>query len=354
MFEGFKKIKVIELATVLAGPLVGTFFSELGATVIKIENLTSGGDPTRQWREAKEEEIGISAYYASANYNKTSVFLDLKNEIDYDRLISMMSDTDIIISNYRPKTAETLKVDYKSLSKVKHNLIYAQLFAFDKMNERPGYDIIMQAECGFLSMSGSKDQFSKMPVALIDVIAAHQMKEAILIALLKKTISPDIPQYIEVSLYQSAISCLANQASNYLMNNSIPQRMGTCHPNIAPYGDIFVTKDGKSIILAIGSDQQFEKLVETLNASPKEFFKFMTNKERVSGREGLNELLQNKIKTFLSDDLAEFFRRKRIPHCFIQDMQEVFSHPLAKEMIRSEDVESRKAIGVRTVAFKLS
>jgi len=354
MFEIFKGIKVIELASVLAGPMVGTFFAELGADVIKIENKRSNGDPTRQWYAAAEPTDRVSAYYASANFKKKSLMLDLTQEGDYQVLIEELSDTDIVVNNFPDSVSKKLKVQYGLLSELKQGLIYCQLYAYDKEDPRPGYDMVMQAECGFLSMSGTTDSYAKIPVALIDVLASHQMKEAILIALLRKSYGYQDSQLIEVSLYQSAIASLANQASNYLMNKTIPQRMGTAHPNIAPYGDIYFTSDSQPIILTIGSDKQFLKLVETLNLSSNVFSKFMFNKDRVQDREDLNELLQSRIGELTSSVLLELFRRKQIPHCFILNLKQVFGHPLARKMVRSEMIDGHDVHGVKTISFEIS
>lgn len=354
MFEIFKGIKVIELASVLAGPMVGTFFAELGADVIKIENKKCDGDPTRQWYAESEPTDRISAYYASANFNKKTIMLDLTRDEDYQVLMHEISDADIVINNFPDSVNQNLKIQYEILSRLNQNLIYCQLYAYDKEDSRPGYDMVMQAECGYLSMSGTDNSYAKIPVALIDVLASHQMKEAILIALIRKSMGYKHPQLIEVSLYQSAIASLANQASNYLMNDTIPQRMGTAHPNIAPYGDIYITSDKQPIILTIGSDQQFLKLVETLNLSLNLFTKFMINKDRVQNREGLNELLQSRIGELTSSMLSELFRRKQIPHCFILDLKQVFGHPLARNMVRSEMIEGHEMRGVKTISFEIS
>ncbi|NNF35026.1 MAG: CoA transferase [Saprospiraceae bacterium] len=353
MFEIFKGIKVIELASVLAGPMVGTFFAELGAEVIKIENKRSSGDPTRQWYAASERTDRVSAYYASANYKKKSLMLDLTQEQDYKLLIQEIRDADIVVNNFPDSVSRKLKVQYEFLSQLKNDLIYCQLYAYDKEDPRPGYDMVMQAECGFLSMSGVDKSYAKIPVALIDVLASHQMKEGILIALIRKSNGYEAPQLIEVSLYQSAIASLANQASNYLMNGTIPERMGTAHPNIAPYGDLYFTSDNQPIILTIGSDKQFLKLVETLNQSLNVFSKFMLNKNRVQDREGLNELLQSRIGELTSSVLSELFRRKQIPHCFILNLKQVFGHPLAESMVRSEMIEGHVVHGVKTISFEI-
>ncbi len=354
MFEIFNDIKVVELATVLAGPMVGTFFSELGAEVVKIENKKSGGDPTRQWHTPAEDSSKISAYYASANYGKKSIFLDLTDDYDYNILSSLIKEADIIINNLSNKVNLKLKTSYEIVQKINPEIIYCQLFAYDKEDQRPGYDMVMQAECGFLSMCGSQSNYAKMPVALLDILASHQMKEAILIAMLRKMNGHKKSQFIQVSLYQSAIASLANQASNFLMTGEVPQKMGTQHPNIAPYGDIYICKDEMKIILTIGSDQQFSKLVETLNLSKNVFTKFMLNKERVRLRDDLNELLQSRIGELTSSSLTELFRRKQIPHCFIKNLKEVFGHPLADSMVRSEEIEGQETYGIKTISFDIS
>jgi len=265
MTDLLKDIVVVELASVLAGPLAGSFLAEHGAQVIKIENKRSGGDVTRQWRLKDEDENSkISAYYSSANYGKEVVTLDLGDEADYSSLLSIMEEADVVISNSQKKTAIKLQVDYGSLSVRFPNIIYAQLVAYSWDDPRPGYDLVMQAEAGFISMNGTvAGEVAKMPVALIDVIAGHQIKEAILLGLLSRYKNGK-GSYSEVSLYKSAISGLANQASNYLMCGHVPKPMGTLHPNIAPYGDLVTTADKKMLILAIGSDKQFEKLGKTL------------------------------------------------------------------------------------------
>ena len=186
--EYFSKLKILDLSTVLAGPQVGSFFSELGSKVIKVENKRSNGDPTRQWKlEVEKGRNTISSYYASANYQKESIFLDLQDVDDYMILLSLAKEADILLSNYQLIVANKLKVDYASLKAINPNIIYAQLYAYDADDTRPGYDLVMQAETGFMSMNGHPDgATAKMPVAIIDIMAAHQLKEALLIALIKR------------------------------------------------------------------------------------------------------------------------------------------------------------------------
>lgn len=346
-------LKVVELASVLAGPMAGMFFAELGAEVIKIENPSSGGDVTRGWRLPSESSEGLSAYYASINYKKSSRFLDLKHEADYKQLIDLVREADIVLSNYADHVATKLKVDFATLAALNPRLIYAQLYAFDSEDPRPGYDLIMQAETGFMHMNGQPDgPPTKMPVALIDIMAAHQIKEATLLALLQRQLAPTpSPQKLSISLYQSAIAALANQGSNYLMAQHSPTRMGSHHPNIAPYGDIFQTADQQLIILAVGSDSHWQKLGKTLNLAAQDIHTFDKNKYRVSHRKDLTILIQNAIGNVRYQDLSNQLNASAIPFCKVMPIEEVFEHPLAQQMIRSEIANGQPTCTVSTIAF---
>jgi len=347
-------IIVVELASVLAGPLAGSFCAELGAEVIKIENRTKGGDVTRQWKMATEKRSPISAYYASANTGKSISPLDLTKEEDYARLTELIKNADVVISNFQKKTAEKLKVDYDHLSKINDQLVFAQLAAYSYKDARPGYDLVMQAESGFISMNGTEGgQVVKMPVALIDVIAGHQIKEAILLGIITR-MKTSKGIYAEVSLYKSAISALANQASNYLMNGHVPQPMGTLHPNIAPYGDVVTTNDGIQVILAVGSDAQFEKLGKTLKLAAALRSTFSLNKERVRNRQELMVCLDATVANYSFEDLSDKLTNANIPFCRIADLASVFENPLAIEMIINENIEGQATSKVKNVAFELS
>jgi len=346
-------ITVLELASVLAGPLAGSFCAELGAHVIKVENKKAGGDVTRQWKMASEGGSTISAYYASANTYKSVVQLDLSDASDYQKVIELIKVSDVVISNFQRKTAEKLKVDYERIAQVNDQIIFAQLVAYSYNDDRPGYDLVMQAESGFISMNGTeKGEVVKMPVALIDVIAGHQIKEAILLGIINR-MKTKKGVYAEISLYKSAISALANQASNYLMNSHIPVPMGTCHPNIAPYGDIVSTKDGIPVILAIGSDAQFEKLGKTLKLASELSATFSLNKERVKNRQDLMVCLRATAANFSYKDFSDKLTNANIPFCRIADMETVFKNPLATEMIINETIEGQASSKVSNVAFEL-
>src|SRR5690606_32887278 len=185
MSNFFKELKIIELAGVLAGPGVGLFFAELGARVLKVENKNVGGDATRTWRLAGETPNGPSAYFSSVNYKKEYLFLDLTSAADREKLLGEIASADIVISNYSSRVAQKLSMDYPSLRAVNQELIYLQLDGFANSN-RPAYDVVLQAETGWISMTGHPENPSKLPVALIDVLAGHQLKEGALLALIHR------------------------------------------------------------------------------------------------------------------------------------------------------------------------
>lgn len=260
-------LTVIELASVLAGPDVGMFFSELGSRVIKIENKKTGGDVTRNWKLASElKENKVSAYFSSVNYNKEYLFLNLSEKDDQDQVYELIKTADIVIANFKPGDDKKLGMGYQTLKSIKSDIIFGEINGYGGTNKRAAYDVVLQAETGFMSMNGTpKSGPVKMPIALIDVLAAHQLKEGLLLALLKKE-KTGKGSKVEVSLYDAALASLKNQATNWLMNNHIPKPIGSLHPNIAPYGETFTTKDNKKVVLAIGNDNQFVKLLEIIGA----------------------------------------------------------------------------------------
>ena len=235
------------------------FFAELGSRVIKIENPNTGGDITRGWKLAAESEHSeISAYFSAVNWGKESLALDLTKGPQLEILHRLASKADILIQNFKSGAAEKLGVDYKTLSRLNSKLIYAEISAYGSDDSRAGFDAVIQAESGFTYINGSEKSGSiKMPVALTDLLTAHQVKEAVLIALLRRTQSAK-GSHICASLLRSAVCSLANQAANWLAAGVVPQRIGSEHPNIAPYGTVYETKDGKEFVLAVGTDKQFE------------------------------------------------------------------------------------------------
>jgi crotonobetainyl-CoA:carnitine CoA-transferase CaiB-like acyl-CoA transferase len=347
-------MKVIELASVLAGPSVGMFFAELGARVLKIENKKTAGDVTRSWKLSLEDpENSISAYYASVNYHKEVIFLDLNEIADKEWLYNEIKDADILIANYRQKSAMKLGVDYQSLKVLNPKLIYGNISGFGEDSDRVAFDVVLQAESGFMYMNGQPDgPATKMPVALIDVLAAHQLKEGLLYALWQREIS-GAGAYVSVSLIEAALSALSNQASNWLMAGHLPQRMGSKHPNIAPYGEFFSTKDGKQIVLAVGNDHQFTNLCKILNVFHiAENIKFADNFSRIKHRNELELELEKAFFNFDAKYLLEEAEKMAVPLGLIRNMKEVFDLQIANELILDETIEGQETKRLKSLIFK--
>ncbi len=342
--ELFADLKIVELAGVLAGPAVGMFFAELGATVLKVENPSNNGDVTRSWRLESEKENKQSAYYSSVNYNKTIIWADLKKADDFEMVLNHIASADVVISNFKPSSAKQLGLDAVALCKKYPKLIYAQISGYGIDDETPAFDVVLQAEAGFMYINGETGGLPlKMPIALIDVLAAHQLKEAILIALLQRS-KTGLGAIVHISLYNTALSSLANQATNYLMGGEVSQRMGSLHPNIAPYGETFFTNDGKAIVLAVGNDKQFESLCKCLNldlrqAQDEGLDLFKTNVLRVQNRMKLGGILAEAFSKFDSSSLLNELKKNNVPCGDIRSMDEVLSNETAQKLILSETLE---------------
>lgn len=355
MEKYFKDLLVIELAGVLAGPSAGLFFAELGAKVIKIENPKTNGDVTRSWKvKSESKDSNTSAYFWSVNTGKEVLNLDLTNKQDLEKFYTLVRMADILITNFKAGDDEKLKVHYGRLKKFNSKLIYASINGFGSSSPRTAYDLILQAESGFMYMNGEKDsQPLKMPVALIDILAGHQLKEAILIALLKRHRTNE-GCHVSVSLFDTAIASLANQATNWLIANHLPSAQGSLHPNIAPYGEIFTTKDDQQITFAIGNDKQFYKLCEILNsidisADPL----YNSNQQRVKNREELYKILNEKISKQTFSKLSTQCAKADIPLGKIRNLKEVFELPEAKLMLSQMKYKNKEIKTVKSIAFKI-
>ena len=351
MNKPFSDLKVIELAGVLAGPSAGLFFAELGAKVIKIENPKTGGDVTRSWKlQSENKEDKTSAYYWSINAGKDILFLDLSSDKDLQSFYDLIKTTDVLITNYKLGDDVKLKVDYTTLKAINPTLIYASINGFGKDNPRTAYDLILQAESGFMFMNGEKNAAPlKMPVALIDILAGHQLKEAILIALLNKY-KTNKGSHLTVSLFDTAVASLANQATNWLIAHHLPAAQGSLHPNIAPYGEIFTTKEHHQITFAIGSDKQFKQLCNILNIEITS--SYQSNQLRITNRQTLFEVLNKRIQTFNFDILFNECLKHDVPIGKIRNLKEVFELPEAKSLINSLHYENTIVNSVKSISFK--
>ncbi len=357
LYHLFNGLTVVELASVLAGPAVGQFFAELGARVIKIENKSTGGDVTRRWKAPTEEPTTAdSAYYHSVNWGKESHLLDLHDSVDKEQVLHWIEQADIVISNYRPASANRLGMDYAQLRQRNPTLIYAEITGYGSDDPRPAFDVVLQAESGFLLMTGEPGRPPvKMPVALIDLLAAHQLKQACLLALLRRQ-QTQHGAYLRVSLYDAAVSSLANQATNWLIAGYEPQRMGTQHPNIAPYGDLFTAADGKSLVLAVGSEGQFAALCQVLSLPQLVTDdRFASNQQRVLHRDTLNRILATAIGNHDREELLQALSVHQVPAGALRTIPEVFEDKKTHRLLLQQKDEAGRVVeSVKTVVFEVS
>jgi crotonobetainyl-CoA:carnitine CoA-transferase CaiB-like acyl-CoA transferase len=354
MNELFKGIRVVELAGVLAGPSVGMFFAELGAEVIKIENKLTQGDVTRTWRLPQENPELLSAYFCSINYHKHYLWLDYNHTEDLNRLKDLLKTADIVLCNFKKGGAEKFGLDYPSLYKTNASIIYAQLNGFEDDEARVAFDVVVQAETGHMFMNGHPENPpTKLPLAFMDILAGHQLKEAVLTALWHRERTGK-GSYLSTSLEATGIASLANQAANYLMAKQVPQRIGSLHPNIAPYGEVFETSDNKHIVLAIGSDLQFKKLCQLLNVPQlADDERFKTNALRVPNRQALYEELNRLITKVECTAFMQHALALQLPIGQVKNLKDVFETEAGKRMILTETINGQVTKRVRSVAFTI-
>ncbi|MDF7812326.1 CoA transferase [Hymenobacter sp. YC55] len=349
----FQGLFVLELASVLAGPQVGQFFAELGAEVLKVE--PPAGDVTRSWRTPTEPQgTTVSAYFSCANWGKQSVVLDLTTTEGLAEVHRLATRADIVLVSYKPGDAERLAVDYTTLASLNPRLIYGHLTGYGAASARAGYDAVLQAEAGFMHLNSLPGQEPlKMPVALIDLLAAHQLKEGLLTALYQRE-KTGTGSLVQVSLLNSALASLANQAATYLVTGNDPQPLGSGHPSIVPYGTVYEAADGVRLLLAVGADRQFQHLCTVLGRPEWALdARFATNNARVAHRTELEQLLRERIAAVSGTPLLQELEQRLVPAGAVRTVGEALSHESAQDMLLPPTTEFAHP-GLRTVAFQSS
>ena len=349
-----KGLRVLELANVLAGPATGMFCAELGAEVLKLEH-PQGGDPTRGWTVPEEQPWGgVSAYFAATNWGKKSLTVDLTKNEGQTIALGLAAKADVVIAAFKPGDDARLGVDATRLRAANPKLIYAQVSAYGIEDPRPGFDAVIQAEAGFMHLNGDPEgPPTKMPVALMDLLAAHQLKEALLLALLKRERFGE-GSHIQIALFDAALASLANQATNHLVAGRNPGRMGSGHPNVVPYGTLYAAQDGKHFVLAIGTDRQFTALaralgLEGLAKDPR----FATNGARVQHRDALDEILHRAFGAENSATLERALAAAKVPFGPVNDLTEAFAHPRAQRTALTDVLANGQPLrAVSSLAFE--
>jgi len=336
-------IKVLDLSRILAGPWASQILADLGAEVIKIEN-PQGGDDTRKWGppympDSSGENSSESAYFLSANRGKKSVCIDIRSEQGQADLRELASQCDVVIENFKVGSAAKYGLDYHTLSAHNPGLVYCSITGFGQTGpyaSRLGYDFLIQAMGGLMSITGEADSAGGSPqkagVAVSDIMTGLYATIGIQAALLERERS-QLGQYIDLSLLDVTAAVMANQASNYLIGGELPERLGNRHPNIVPY-QTFVTADGYCVI-AVGNDSQFESFCELLGcAELSQHPDYSSNKHRVKNRNTLIPLLQEKMQLQTSQHWLQACESAGVPAGPVNSIADTFADPQiqAREM----------------------
>lgn len=325
-----KGIKVLDLTRILAGPWSTMALADLGADVWKIESL-EGGDDTRSWMPPAT--AGISTYYLSANRSKQSLAVDMRKPEGRQLILDLAAQADVVVENFLPASLKRLGLDYATLSAINPRLIHCSITGYGRDNpleNRPGYDFIIQAESGFMSITGEKDgEPMRLGVAFIDLVTGMNAVQGILAALYEREKS-GLGQSVDIALSDSALHFLANIASGYLNTGKVPQRYGNAHASIVPY-QLFNTADS-SIALAVGNDEQYRRLCLEVLKRPELYSdaRFAENKGRTENREVLLPMLQEAFAGWHSETLIIALREQGIPVGEVKDVAQAFDSETAR------------------------
>ncbi|GGF11669.1 CaiB/BaiF CoA transferase family protein [Williamsia phyllosphaerae] len=288
-------IVIADLSRVLAGPYATMLLADMGAEVIKVES--PGGDDTRSWVPPVRED-GVSTYYAAINRNKKSIVLDFKNDDDLAVAQALTAHADVVVENFKPGGLKRFGLDYDSVRDRNDPVVYCSISGFGTAEgaSLPGYDLIVQAMSGLMSLTGDSDGPAyRAGISVFDVMAGLHSTIGILAALRLRS-ETGRGQHIETSLMASAMSGLVNQTSAYVAGGVTPTRMGNAHPSLFPYEPL-PTADNDLIITA-GNDNQFRKLVEVLGVPElADDERFARNEGRTERREELRPLLVERLAT---------------------------------------------------------
>ena len=321
-------IVVLDLSRILAGPFSTQILSDLGATVWKIES--PWGDDTRKWGPPFIE--GESAYYLSANRGKKSMIVNLRDERGQAIIKQMAQKADILVENFKVGDLARRGLDYDSVSKINPRLIYASVTGFGQTGPRapePGYDAALQGMTGVMSVTGETDgPPSKVGVAWIDILTGLTATIGILSALYDRENS-GLGQHVDVSLFDVGIVSMANLAQSYLTDNVVPGRIGTAHPQVAPYQS-FEATDGHFMI-AVGNDDQFRRFCDVLGLTTlPDDARYKDNAARIANREELAGKIAEVFKTNTRDHWIAAIAGVGVTVTPVNTLGDVFKDPQSK------------------------
>lgn len=341
-------LRVIEMARILAGPWIGQTLADLGADVIKVES--PAGDDTRKWGPPFIDVEGEStaAYFHCCNRGKRSIALDFKTDAGRETLEKLIASCDVLIENFKVGGLAKHGLDFDAVHARYPSIVYCSVTGFGQTGpyaQRAGYDFLVQGMSGIMSVTGEPDgPPQKMGVAFSDIFTALYGVIGIQAAMMERE-RTGRGQHIDLSLYDSIVGVMANQAVNQLIGNQTPTRLGNAHPNIVPY-QVFACVDGH-IVVAVGNDGQFQRFCEVLGepelaADPA----FSTNPARVKHRDTLIPVLAELVSRWPKGELLAAMEAAVVPGAPINTLADVFIDPQIRS--RGMQIEPQGVPGVRT------
>ncbi|MFW5911458.1 MAG: CaiB/BaiF CoA transferase family protein [Halolamina sp.] len=353
-------VTVLDASRVLAGPFCGMQLGDLGADVIKVER-PDGGDQTRHWTPpAFGEDAG--SYYASINRNKRSITLNLGSEAGRETFRDLAAEADVVLENFRVGKAAEWGIDYETIRESNPGVVFCSITGYGQtgpLAERPAYDLMMQAEAGMMSITGEEGRPPvRVGVAVADLAAGMYATQSILAALFRREFTggadragapddggadragaPDAEktgERIDVSLFDSLLAWLSYMATDAFASGESPTRMGSRHPNIAPY-QAFETADGY-VVVACASEAIWYRLCEALDRPDLvDDHRFEVNEKRVENRDELEAILTQEFADFTVDEVVELLQTNDVPVGRIRDVLDAFDDP----QVEARDMRQR-------------
>jgi crotonobetainyl-CoA:carnitine CoA-transferase CaiB-like acyl-CoA transferase len=324
MADALEQLRIVDFSRVLAGPLATMVLADLGAEVTKIER-PGGGDDTRAWGPPWDE-TGMSTYFESVNRNKRSIVLDLRSADGLAEARRLLDGADVVVENFRPGAMDRLGLGYEQLREGSPSLVYCSITGFGAGGgaELPGYDLLIQALGGLMSITGAADgEPQKVGVALVDVICGLFASTGILAALRHRDRSGE-GQRVEVNLLSCLLAALVNQGTAFTLAGEVAGRMGSAHPSIAPY-ELLRAADGE-LVVAVGTDAQFAALCSVLGR-PRlaQEADYATNPARVAHRAALRELIEASLLRRPAATWVAELSRVGVPAGRVNNIAEAFA-----------------------------
>lgn len=362
MMQPLEGLRIVDLTRAMAGPYCTMMLGDLGADVVKVER-PGRGDESRGWGPPFVGEPyglypGESAYFLSTNRNKRSITVNLKSAEGQEIVRRLAARSDAFVENFRTGVLDRMGLGYEDLRAINPRLVYCSISGYGRTGpyaERPGYDFVIQAEGGFMGVTGPEEGAPyRVGVPVIDITAGMFSATAILAALRARDVTGE-GQHVDLSLLETQVALLANVASNYLVSGQPPRRLGNAHPNISPY-EAFRARD-HWFALAAANERQWAILCDIIDQPAlKDDARFADNNARVVNRAALREILN---AAFMARDAAEWLAELReagLPCGPINAIPDVFAHPQAeaRELVQEAQHPTAGTVRFSGFPYKLS